>query len=190
MKKLLVDSILPAILISVLFLGGCDLAQPLHQEPESSSVVQEILSPTSVPEAELPILSDTAAQPATPPQYSTSRQPSIDDRVAQIFGELFANKRDDVQVRGEAVVSRILEDDNEGDRHQRFILKLTSGQTLLVAHNIDIAPRLNGLAVGDRVGFFGEYYYNEKGGGIHWTHRAMGRRHVDGWLKWNGKVFW
>jgi hypothetical protein len=62
-----------------------------------------------------------------------------------------------------ATVFRLLSDDNEGDKHQRFILELNNGQTLLVAHNIDIAPRLNGIAVGDRVEFFGEYYYNERG---------------------------
>ena len=35
-----------------------------------------------------------------------------------------------------------LPDDNKGTRHQRFILKLSSGQTLLVAHNIDLADKI------------------------------------------------
>ncbi|GHT46161.1 hypothetical protein FACS189454_06850 [Planctomycetales bacterium] len=94
-----------------------------------------------------------------------------------------------MQVTGSGVVTTLLDDDNEGDRHQRFVLKLANEQTLLVAHNIDIAPRLNGLAVGDTVKFYGEYYYNPKGGGIHWTHRDPASKHTDGWLNWKGKKY-
>lgn len=43
---------------------------------------------------------------------------------------------------GEGVVDRALSDDNDGSRHQRFILRLASGQTLLIAHNIDISLRI------------------------------------------------
>jgi Protein of unknown function (DUF3465). len=50
-----------------------------------------------------------------------------------------------------------LPDDEQGSRHQRFILRLASGRTLLVAHNIDLAPRIDGLQVGDQVAFSGEY---------------------------------
>ena len=38
-----------------------------------------------------------------------------------------------VQIQGEGTVTKILPDDNEGSRHQRFIVKLRSGQTLLIA---------------------------------------------------------
>jgi hypothetical protein len=106
-----------------------------------------------------------------------------------IIADLFAKQLSDVQVAGSGVVEKLLADDNEGDRHQRFILKLASGQTLLAAHNIDIAPRLAGLAAGDTVEFYGEYYYNAKGGGIHWTHRDPAGKHTDGWLKWKGKMY-
>jgi hypothetical protein len=98
----------------------------------------------------------------------------------------YANRQSDRQVRGEGIVRRILSDDTRGRRHQRFILALASGQTVLVAHNIDIAPRIEGLRQGDTVAFYGEYEWNEKGGVIHWTHRDPDGRHVDGWLKHNG----
>ena len=55
------------------------------------------------------------------------------------------------QVQGSGTVSRILADDNGGSRHQRYILRLDSGKTLLVAHNIDLAPRVAGLRDGDTV---------------------------------------
>lgn len=61
-------------------------------------------------------------------------------------------------------------DDNDGARHQRFILDLRNGQTVLVAHNIDLAERLP-LGIGDRVRFRGVYEWNDLGGLVHWTHR-------------------
>jgi len=88
-----------------------------------------------------------------------------------------------VQIQGEGIVTKILPDDNEGSRHQRFIVKLQSGQTLLIAHNIDIASKVGSLRVGDAVTFKGEYVWNSKGGVLHWTHRDPGGRHAAGWLK-------
>jgi len=40
-----------------------------------------------------------------------------------------------------------------GDRHQRFIIRVDSRQTVLVAHNIDIAKRIDELKKGDVVIF-------------------------------------
>jgi hypothetical protein len=94
-----------------------------------------------------------------------------------------------VQVTGQGTVTRVLADDNDGSRHQRFILRLTSGQTLLVAHNIDIAPRVPSLAVGDVVLFYGVYEWNSQGGTIHWTHHDPDGQHVAGWLKRGGVTY-
>ena len=105
------------------------------------------------------------------------------------IGRAFASGASDIQVEGEGTVIRVLPDDLNGSRHQRFIVQLGSGQTLLVAHNIDIAPRIDGLKVGNSVRFHGEYFWNEKGGVIHWTHHDPQGRHVAGWLKHNGKTF-
>tara|TARA_R110000782_G_scaffold159852_5_gene251928 strand:+ start:416 stop:841 length:426 start_codon:yes stop_codon:yes gene_type:complete len=93
------------------------------------------------------------------------------------------------QVSGNGTVVRILSDDNDGSRHQRFILELASGRSVLVAHNIDLAPRVSGLSVGDTVAFFGQFETNDRGGVIHWTHKDPQRRHVDGWLQHKGKRF-
>lgn len=93
------------------------------------------------------------------------------------------------QVQGKGVVLRSLSDDNEGSRHQRFIVRLNTGQTLLVAHNIDIAPRIPLLRDGDAVAFNGEYEWNEQGGIIHWTHRDPQGRHVSGWIEHEGRTY-
>jgi hypothetical protein len=60
-------------------------------------------------------------------------------------------------------------------------------QTLLFAHNIDLAPRAD-LNVGDQVMFRGEYIYNPKGGIMHWTHHDPHGKH-GGWIKVNGQTY-
>jgi hypothetical protein len=101
----------------------------------------------------------------------------------------FDERKSGVQAQGNGIVIKILPDDKEGSRHQRFILKLNSGQTLLVSHNIDLAPRIPALREGDIVAFNGEYEWNAKGGVIHWTHHDPSGRHIAGWLKHNGQTY-
>jgi hypothetical protein len=101
----------------------------------------------------------------------------------------YENRRSNVQLKGNGTVIKILRDDNEGSRHQKFIFRLSSGQTLLIAHNIDLAPRINSISNGDSVQFYGEYEWNDKGGVIHWTHHDPSGRHVGGWLKHNGRTY-
>ena len=103
--------------------------------------------------------------------------------------QAYQNHQSNIQVQGSGTVSKTLSDDNQGSRHQRFILKLPSGQTILVAHNIDIAPRIPSLSKGDRISFCGEYKWNSKGGVVHWTHHDPGGRHKSGWLKHHGKTY-
>jgi hypothetical protein len=108
-----------------------------------------------------------------------------DQRLARAFDQ----RESDFQVEGKGTISRLLSDDNDGGRHQRFIVDLKTGQTILIAHNIDLAPRIISLEVGDEIGFFGEYEWNEKGGTIHWTHRDPNRHHTAGWIKHEGRIY-
>jgi uncharacterized protein DUF3465 len=125
-----------------------------------------------------------ASSPAAATEPRTAR--SVDDDP---IGGAFASRASGVQVEGEGTVIHLLPDDLNGSRHQRFIVQLASGQTLLLTHNIDIAPRIEGLEVGDSIRFNGEYVWNEKGGVIHWTHHDPHGRHVAGWVVHNGKTF-
>ena len=105
------------------------------------------------------------------------------------LGRAFKAGTSDVPVEGEGVVTRVLADDLAGSRHQRFIIRLASGQTVLIAHNIDVAPRVAGLKEGDSIRFYGEYVWNEEGGVVHWTHHDPEGRHAAGWLKHNGRTY-
>lgn len=101
----------------------------------------------------------------------------------------FEERRSGMQVAGFGIVTRILPDDADGGRHQRFILTLASGQTLLVAHNIDVAPRIQSLRIGDAVGFSGVYEWNAEGGVVHWTHHDPEGEHRPGWLEHQGRLY-
>ena len=108
---------------------------------------------------------------------------------AQELLDAFNRQISDLQVKGEGRVIRVLSDDNKGSRHQRFLLETALDQTILVAHNIDLAPRISNLSRGDTVAFYGEYEYNNKGGVIHWTHHDPANRHPHGWLKHKGRTY-
>jgi len=111
-----------------------------------------------------------------------SQHSTLDNVIENAYQEGLS----DVQVTGEGTVIKLLTDDNDGSRHQKFILRLSSGQTLLMAHNIDLSRRINSIATGDKVQFKGEYEWNNKGGVVHWTHRDPNGRHINGWLQHEG----
>ncbi len=101
----------------------------------------------------------------------------------------FAQHQRDVLVEGEGVVSRILPDDTSGSPHQKFIVRLPSGQTVLIEHNTELAPRIADLKEGDSINFFGEYVWNAQGGLVHWTHHDPAGKHPDGWIRRNGQEY-
>ena len=113
--------------------------------------------PSEQPQPEQP--SSKKSQPKQPKNDRQAGQGSAE----QILQQAFENQESDIQVKGSGTVLKTLPDDNQGTRHQRFILKLSSGQTLLVAHNIDLADKIKGLKKGDKVGFYGEYEWSEQG---------------------------
>jgi hypothetical protein len=101
---------------------------------------------------------------------------------------LFAGQRSNVFVELEGSVTRVLADDLQGARHQRFIVELPSGHTVLVVHNIDLAPRVP-VNHGDAVEVRGEYEWNDRGGVVHWTHRDPQGRKVGGWIRHSGREY-
>jgi|GEM_PF-165401 len=131
---------------------------------------------------------DVAADDSLQLTQGTVQKGTVQRGTSQI-SEAFKNRQSGLQVNSRGTVSKILSDDNEGSRHQRFILRLSNGQTLLIAHNIDLAPRIAGIGVGDDVAFYGQYEFNNKGGVVHWTHHDPQGRHPGGWLKHQGQTY-
>ena len=135
-------------------------------------------------------------QPANSVGSEQNRQSTESDSSDQnqqnglsLIQHAFDHRQSNVQVQSVGRVKAVLADDNEGSRHQKFILGLENGLTVLVAHNIDLAPRIKNIQKGDTVEFYGEYEYTEKGGVIHWTHHDPQNRHIGGWLKHEGEIY-
>lgn len=129
-------------------------------------------------------LPQTSNAPVNGSQGQLSQAP-----VNQALFSAMEGQRSDVQLEVVGTVVKILADDNDGSCHQRFLIRAGSGQTVLVAHNIDLAPRVANLVIGDIVTIYGEYQWNPKGGVLHWTHHDPAGRHVGGWIKHEGQTY-
>jgi hypothetical protein len=105
------------------------------------------------------------------------------------IAKAFSDKQSNIQVKQKGVITKVLSDDTAGDRHQRMIVRLSNNQTLLITHNIDLAPRVPNPVVGKTLTFYGEYEWNEEGGVVHWTHKDPDGKHIAGWLEYDGKRY-
>ena len=135
-----------------------------------------------------PNSAQTQSTEQAPAQVSTS--PSASSSMdAGAITEAFGAQRNVPQVQGSGVVTKVLKDDTKGLKHQKFLLKVSDNITILIAHNIDLAPRVDDIKQGDVVEFKGEYIYTPKGGTVHWTHKDPRGNHQAGYLKHNGKTY-
>ncbi len=122
------------------------------------------------------------------PSVVPSGAPSIGaDDTAKLLAAV-RNRESDVWVRVGAVVVKTLPDDEHPPRHQRFLVKVGEAAPILVAHNIDLAPRVP-LSKDDRIVIHGELEWNEKGGVIHWTHHDPAGRHRGGKIEFAGRTY-
>jgi uncharacterized protein DUF3465 len=121
--------------------------------------------------------------PSTPPAQRDAASPSGSVAAA------FARHARGAFVEDGGRVARLLADDREGSRHQRFLVRVDGGPTILIAHNVDLAERVSPLQVGDAVRFRGEYVWNAKGGVVHWTHGDPDARRAGGWIEVAGRKY-
>lgn len=130
--------------------------------------------------------SKTAPQPGPP----TSPRPpaTAGQQASEELAGAVAERRSNVWLTAEGRVTRLLPDDNEGARHQCWILRTAGGVTVKISHNLDIAPRVP-LDVDMLIRARGEYIWNEQGGVLHWTHRDPDRRREGGWIELAGKRY-
>ena len=136
----------------------------------------------SRPADQRPPIAQAAPGPRSGPPVA---RPASMDEAAKAY----ADEADGRLITVQATVERLLADDRDGSPHQRFVVRTASGQTLMVAHNIDLAPRLDGLRPGDTVALSGEYVWNNHGGLMHWTHRDPSGRHAAGYIEWQGRRY-
>jgi hypothetical protein len=100
----------------------------------------------------------------------------------------FTRADDHCWIEVSGIVQRLLHDDRDGASHQRFVLDLRNGQTLLVAHNIEVAARVP-LGLGARVDVRGLYEWNDLGGLVHWTHDDPHGQESGGYIRYAGRTY-
>lgn len=122
------------------------------------------------------------------PNDAVSKQSHSAGGGEQSLMQAYQDKRSKVWVEVDGSVKKVLPDDNKGSRHQRFILRLGNGHTVLVAHNIDLADKVP-LSKGDALSIRGRFEYNDRGGVLHWTHRDTKGNIKGGWISHKGKKY-
>lgn len=105
-----------------------------------------------------------------------------------VVQEAYAARQSGLWMETSGRITRLLGDDNDGSRHQRFVLDVGGGHTVMVAHNIDLARRIP-VRVGDSLTLRGRYEWNERGGVIHWTHHDPQGREEGGWIRSGGTTY-
>jgi hypothetical protein len=129
----------------------------------------------------LPNRDATASTEYTSPQAGTVDNTAVERAIAE--------QARDVQLTLQGAVKKQLPDDNDGSRHQRILVALPSGRTVLIAHNIDLAPRVPDLQPGATIEAYGEFVWNDRGGVLHWTHHDPQDRHEAGWIRYQGRQY-
>lgn len=163
-----------SLLAATMLLSGCQPSDSLSsasQNGNSSRAVQDADSDVS-----------GNADVSSNVKVSSDADGCQNDTVMQAF----TAKQSERQVKGCGTIIKALPDDNEGSRHQKILIELAGvspKQTLLLVHNIDLAPRVAEVSRGTAISFYGEYVYNDKGGLVHWTHHDPAARHQGGWIE-------
>lgn len=85
-------------------------------------------------------------------------------------------------------VITVLPDDTHGAQHQKFLVELKDGYTLLLVYNLDMCERVP-VQVGDRVGAGGMFIWTDRGGLLHWLHHDPRKNRPDGYVELNGKQY-
>ena len=135
-KKNLSIAVVVVLLVAAYL--GVDLNQPSTPIAQSVNLEQSTIAPEQVAEAKLKV---------------------ANQHDLQLIQHAYQNKLSNIQVQAMGRVKAILADDNQGSRHQKFILTLDNGLTVLVAHNIDLSAKIENLHPGETVEFFGEYEF-------------------------------
>ena len=88
----------------------------------------------------------------------------------------------------DGTVARILMDDKEDQRNQKFTIRLTNGQMVLVIHDQEAAGRVP-VSFGDTVLVRGEYVWTETGGTLRHTQRDYSAQRLHGWIDHKGERY-
>lgn len=163
---------------------GTGSANPQPPKPQAK-VEQRASAPTDRPKGTV-----TAAEiDGTGTENMTARERAERTPVGgDQLDELFKQEKTLIWVEGTGKVVRILADDTDGDKHQKFLMKNSDGHEVMVAHNIDLSPRAQ-VKEGDTISYRGEYIWTDRGGKVHFTHKPKYGGFRGGWIEVGGKRY-
>lgn len=132
-------------------------------------------------------VADSVQSPPAPTTAAVADyQPVVESDQEVLNAQAQQMRKVEVTLTGR--VFKMLPDDTRGLPHELWLMKLSNGTTVKIAHDTKLAPRVP-LSEGDLLRLHGEYIWNEKGGVIHWTHHDPRGTHEPGWIDFNGQRY-
>jgi hypothetical protein len=132
----------------------------------------------------------SAPQSPSAPRTASSAPQAPSAGVPQIEAA-YRQRTSDIWVQAEGTVIKLLPDDQDGEAHQKLLVRLEgpSRLTVLVAHSLSAAERIP-VHEGERLVFRGQYIWTEQGGTVHFTHAPkFQRKDPGGWIEFAGKRY-
>jgi hypothetical protein len=200
-------------ILMIVAAGGLWFAQQKGWISKSSSSTQQTSSQSDASSQNAPnqtrssqpstsTSSNTSAskpvEPTPEVKAETRSKPSNQQAATQTrpAGTVNADDIDDSEVENMTARERAERPPVAGDqidelfkqKHQKFLMKTADGHEVMVAHNIDLSPRVPAKE-GDSVKFRGEYIWTERGGKVHFTHKPQYGGFKGGWIELGGKKY-
>ncbi|MBX3019076.1 MAG: DUF3465 domain-containing protein [Bdellovibrionaceae bacterium] len=83
-------------------------------------------------------------------------------------------------------VTKLMPDDTQGSRHQRFYAKLSDASEVYIVYSLEYGRVRVPVTVGSRIGVGGEYRWTKFGGLLHWVHEDHRDQRPDGYVEVRG----
>lgn len=169
------------------------LPEPKAQQA-STPAAKPAAAPTPKPAATKPASRPKGTVTAAEIDASNTANMSARERAERTpvsgdqLDELYKLEKNLVWVEGTGKVIRVLSDDTDGSKHQRFTMANSDGHEVMVAHNIDLSPRAP-VKEGDTIAYRGEYIWTDRGGKVHFTHKPQYGNFRGGWIEVGGKRY-
>jgi hypothetical protein len=126
-----------------------------------------------------------APKPAPGPTSGTSGDQSLPAGQRALAAAIQSRRGVNFIEVQDAKVIDVLPDDLVGSQHQKWVVELENGATILSVFNLDICERVP-LKIGDRVSMGGQFIWDKGGGLIHWIHKDPRGNRPDGYVELNG----
>lgn len=88
----------------------------------------------------------------------------------------------------QVTVTKVMEDDTLGKPHQRWYVRLSSGDEVFCVYNLDMGKRVP-LKVGDVISMGGEFKWTSRGALLHWLHHDPRQNRPDGFVEVGGQRY-